>query len=139
MNGRGFSNGRGHRKNQGAGSGGSCTCRQCGYSIKHEAGVPCHSIVCPNCNIVLGRNETQAGQSDSSKTVKQKNKAENSERTIQFPKVVSEKCTACGICIEKCPTNAIVIKNDKAFVENSICRTCRLCIKICPFDAFILE
>jgi ribosomal protein S26 len=37
-----------HRKGQkGKGSGGHCTCGKCGYSVSHQAGIPCKTMVCP--------------------------------------------------------------------------------------------
>jgi ferredoxin len=56
-----------------------------------------------------------------------------------FPKVDSDKCNACGECIEVCPRDTIVLKNGKAFVELDKCTNCRICIKVCPENAFILE
>jgi ferredoxin len=61
------------------------------------------------------------------------------ERKILYPKVIAEKCTACGACIEVCPTQAIVMKNGKAFVEIANCRNCKRCMLACPENAFILE
>jgi len=40
---------------QGKGPEGYCTCKKCGYRIKHERGVPCSTIKCPKCNINLTR------------------------------------------------------------------------------------
>jgi NADH-quinone oxidoreductase subunit F len=47
-----------------------------------------------------------------------------------------EKCTACGICLKQCPTEAIV--GDKKLVhiiEQEKCIQCNTCLEVCPFDA----
>jgi ferredoxin len=61
------------------------------------------------------------------------------QRKILYPKVIAEKCTACGICIDICPTKTIVLENNKAFVEIDNCRNCKMCMRVCPENAFILE
>ncbi|MFA5249638.1 MAG: cation diffusion facilitator family transporter [Candidatus Paceibacterota bacterium] len=40
---------------EGKGPGGDCVCPQCGYKIRHEHGVPCSKLKCPNCKINLQR------------------------------------------------------------------------------------
>jgi len=52
------------------------------------------------------------------------------------PCVNEEKCTACGICIDRCPEKAIVrVKNDKAFVQEELCVGCGECVPFCPAQA----
>jgi ferredoxin len=66
-------------------------------------------------------------------------KPELTETKVLYPKVVAEKCTACGACIEVCPTQTIVMENGKAFVKIENCRNCKRCMIACPENAFILE
>jgi len=40
---------------QGRGPGGYCFCKRCGYRIEHQPGVPCSSLICPNCKTHLTR------------------------------------------------------------------------------------
>ena len=40
---------------QGRGPGGYCVCRRCGYRVEHQPGVPCSSLICPNCKTHLTR------------------------------------------------------------------------------------
>jgi len=40
---------------QGKGPEGYCTCKKCGYRIKHERGVPCSTIKCLKCGVNLTR------------------------------------------------------------------------------------
>ena len=48
------------------------------------------------------------------------------------------KCVLCKACINKCPFNALEIKDDKVEV-NAGCKMCRICIKTCPFKAISEE
>ena len=49
-----------------------------------------------------------------------------------------EKCTACGICVERCQFDAISIKGDKATVDDDKCFGCGLCASGCPEEAIEL-
>jgi cation diffusion facilitator family transporter len=40
---------------QGRGPGGYCVCKRCGYRVEHQPGVPCSSLICPNCKTHLTR------------------------------------------------------------------------------------
>jgi cation diffusion facilitator family transporter len=40
---------------QGRGPGGYCVCPKCGYRVEHQPGVPCSSLICPNCKTHLTR------------------------------------------------------------------------------------
>jgi Fe-S-cluster-containing hydrogenase component 2 len=59
-------------------------------------------------------------------------KVENFLSTIDL-----DKCKVCGLCLTKCPTNAIVDyipKRPKAFVTEK-CIGCHMCAKVCPVNA----
>jgi ferredoxin len=47
-------------------------------------------------------------------------------------------CTACGTCIDYCPTLAISIKNEKAKIETKRCIGCGQCELKCPNDVIKL-
>ena len=40
---------------RGRGPGGYCVCKRCGYRVEHQPGVPCSSLICPNCKTHLTR------------------------------------------------------------------------------------
>jgi hypothetical protein len=48
---------------------------------------------------------------------------------------VSERCTACGSCVEWCPADAIAIEGDTARIDESACIGCAECITVCPEKA----
>jgi Pyruvate/2-oxoacid:ferredoxin oxidoreductase delta subunit len=53
--------------------------------------------------------------------------------------VDAETCTACGACIELCPTKAIAEGEDsKSMVNRDKCIGCAVCVTGCPVDAIEL-
>lgn len=54
-------------------------------------------------------------------------------------KKICDNCTSCGLCVLKCPCNAIEFKVNKLFSEAIInetkCINCNLCKKICPVNS----
>lgn len=51
-----------------------------------------------------------------------------------FIKINRDKCTGCESCIQSCPFDAIVMKDDKAEITEN-CQLCRACINVCPEGA----
>lgn len=50
--------------------------------------------------------------------------------------IIKDKCTGCGECLKVCPYDAIVMKNNKAFI-NEYCQLCMTCINACPEGAIV--
>jgi len=48
--------------------------------------------------------------------------------------VASSECDNCGLCVEKCPTNSIRLKDNRPFWSHS-CESCMRCVNICPKSA----
>jgi len=46
------------------------------------------------------------------------------------------KCKGCEECLASCPFDALVMKEDKAFV-NEYCEACMTCVNVCPEGAII--
>jgi len=40
---------------RGLGPGDYCVCQSCGTKVKHQTGVPCYQMTCPNCGAKMGR------------------------------------------------------------------------------------
>jgi Na+-translocating ferredoxin:NAD+ oxidoreductase subunit B len=123
----------------GKSEGGYCICLQCGFSVTHQPGIPCKSIFCPDCKISLVRSDIPGNKSAQEQKTATVANPVVAERKILYPKVVAEKCTACGACIDICPTGTIVMADGKAFVEIDNCRNCKICMRACPENAFIVE
>jgi electron transfer flavoprotein alpha subunit len=47
-----------------------------------------------------------------------------------------DKCTGCETCLESCPFDAIVMKDEKAYI-NEYCNSCMNCLSVCPEGAII--
>ena len=58
------------------------------------------------------------------------------------PRVVKDKCIACGACRDACPMHIITIKQDGkkyAHIDDSGCIRCYCCHEMCPQDAIELH
>ena len=47
----------------------------------------------------------------------------------------SEKCVGCTTCTQRCPTEAIRVRNGKAVIMQERCVDCGECIHVCPHHA----
>ena len=52
-----------------------------------------------------------------------------------MPWVNADDCDGCGICVEECSADAIVMKGDEAVIQMDGCIRCGVCHDICPRDA----
>ncbi|MDU4938338.1 MAG: 4Fe-4S binding protein [Clostridium sp.] len=57
---------------------------------------------------------------------------------VPFIPMVSKECNKCGLCIKKCPTNAIY-KDNPLSLDESKCISCMRCISICLKNARMLD
>ena len=55
------------------------------------------------------------------------------------PKVIWDRCIACGTCIEGCPMAAVSFVNEKAFIDDDKCIRCYCCHELCPEEAIGLH
>lgn len=117
---------------------GYCICPACVYAVQHEAGIPCKSLICPDCKTSLVRKDGGAPEVKNITGTGNTTNVPVEGRKVVFPQVMSEKCTACGACIDVCPASAIVLRDGKAFVINDFCRNCKICLRVCRFNAFKL-
>jgi uncharacterized protein (DUF362 family)/Pyruvate/2-oxoacid:ferredoxin oxidoreductase delta subunit len=55
------------------------------------------------------------------------------------PKVIWDRCIACGTCIVGCPMEAISLVHEKAFIDDEKCIRCYCCHEVCPQEAIALH
>ena len=49
-----------------------------------------------------------------------------------YAEIDQEKCVKCGLCVKKCPVDAIEEKDDKIVVNKEVCIGCGVCVRACP-------
>jgi Fe-S-cluster-containing hydrogenase component 2 len=42
------------------------------------------------------------------------------------------RCTGCGVCLNLCPQEAIVLETERAAINQELCSGCGVCISACP-------
>lgn len=57
---------------------------------------------------------------------------------MDFLKFDGQKCSLCGLCVEKCPFQALTMERD-GIVVGDTCRMCGLCVRHCPEQAIRFE
>lgn len=55
------------------------------------------------------------------------------------PEFDPETCTACGICLDRCPAEALVLDGDVPEVDLDRCFGCAVCATGCPEEAISME
>jgi heterodisulfide reductase subunit A len=58
-----------------------------------------------------------------------------------FALVDQKKCTSCGVCVSRCPYNAINVDKEKktpAYINPILCKGCGTCAADCPSDAIMM-
>jgi Na+-translocating ferredoxin:NAD+ oxidoreductase subunit B len=116
-----------------------CTCPECGYSIPHTGGTPCRSLMCPTCMVLLVRGEISKKSilniSEKQIISIQVISTPDLPSTKVFPIVDFDLCIGCKTCVENCPTNAILMVDGKAVIQNELCKKCKKCVRVCPVGA----
>ena len=60
--------------------------------------------------------------------------------TYYLSVIDQEVCSGCGICVERCPTEAIQLnENEEAERDESLCFGCGICARFCPEEAISLK
>jgi MinD superfamily P-loop ATPase len=54
----------------------------------------------------------------------------------EMPVIDTEKCQACGLCVDICSCGVLVIKEKTVVLQNADqCGWCTLCELVCPYGA----
>ena len=60
--------------------------------------------------------------------------------TYYLSVIDQDACIGCGTCVERCPTDAIELKeNQKAERDENSCFGCGVCVRFCPEEAISLK
>jgi Pyruvate/2-oxoacid:ferredoxin oxidoreductase delta subunit len=61
--------------------------------------------------------------------------------TYHLSVIDKEACSGCGICVEWCPTDAIILNDDGGYAERdeAACIGCGVCARFCPDEAISLK
>ena len=55
------------------------------------------------------------------------------------PVVIKDACVGCGQCVQICPANAVVLKNNKASFDHGKCIRCYCCHEMCQYHAIRMK
>lgn len=48
-------------------------------------------------------------------------------------------CQSCGVCVNKCPVDALTMENDEVMVNQEACIACGECQSICPVNSITVQ
>ena len=59
----------------------------------------------------------------------------NEDKGPAAKKACANACIGCGICAKTCTHDAIVVENNRAYIDYTKCKLCRECEALCPTGA----
>jgi electron transfer flavoprotein alpha subunit len=64
----------------------------------------------------------------------------NQKSESEFPiRILVDKCTLCGICIDSCPVAAITEHEKRIVIDEHTCTLCGICESVCEEGAVVIE
>jgi len=58
---------------------------------------------------------------------------------MAFPTVNDDMCTACGICVDDCPSGCFDLEDVAKFARKEDCIECDMCMDVCPNGAITMS
>ena len=60
-------------------------------------------------------------------------------RSRLLPEIDAAKCTSCGLCVVRCPENAVALDASGPIISDpAACSYCGVCESVCPVGAIQL-
>ncbi len=58
---------------------------------------------------------------------------------MSVPKVDKSLCTACGICVDECPSACYDLEDVAVLARPEDCTECGICVDGCPSEAITMD
>ena len=56
------------------------------------------------------------------------------QHAVAKPRIDTEGCTGCGVCVDVCPAEAILLEDERARIISDLCTGCGQCITVCYLE-----
>jgi ferredoxin len=60
----------------------------------------------------------------------------NKKEVTALAYIITEECSACGVCVEECPVEAIS-EGEIYVIDPELCTDCGACEPVCPVEAIL--
>ena len=83
---------------------------------------------CGKCIAVCPKNLIELVPYDAKHIVQCNSK----DKGVSVTKACETGCIACGICVKNCPSDAVHVENNIAYIDQEKCTGCGICAEKCP-------